>query len=102
MIDLLFICLNILISVMGSYISINIKNNLFPYYLAPLSGILLAILWLFEVKYSNIPMFQLSCIINVVITVGYFMGFAIFTQNINTSQWIGMAFLTIGIFLINK
>ena len=101
-IDILVYSLLLIVGIIGSYLSLKITNGDIPIGYAAISGILTTTLWLCILKYSRNSVVSISGSFDALSTLGYFLGFVIFGQQLTPAQIIGGSLIISGIFLINK
>jgi len=99
--EFLYSLLVFLVCLGGAYISVNVRNNNFPFYLTALSGTIITIVWVYIVKWSKTNIFLMSAYIDVAAALGYFIGLSVLGEPISLIQMIGIGFLCIGLFLVS-
>jgi hypothetical protein len=100
MFDYFLIFLIFLICLGGSWLSVGVRNNEYPFYLSAVSGFLISIIWIYIVKWSKSNLIVISAWIDVACSLGYFVGFFICGQAITLHQLVGIILLTIGLYLV--
>lgn len=101
MIDITICVLNIVISIIGCYISVNVKNNIFPVYFSCFSGILLSILWAFAARYTGLKLIVTSALFSAICEIGYCIGFFLMGTQISMLNFWGIIFMLAGILLLH-
>jgi uncharacterized membrane protein len=101
-IDTIVYVILILVGIIGSYLSLKISHGELAIGYAAVSGILTTTLWLCILKYSQNNVVSVSGSFDALSTLGYFLGFVIFGQQLSLTQMIGGFLIIVGIFLINK
>ncbi len=93
--------LNAIICLGGAWISLQVRHQHLPILSTLASGVSTMVIWMLVVRYTRMSLVAASAWYDVTTALGYFIGFAVFGEHINLSQWIGIALLAMGLFLIN-
>lgn len=101
-IDTIVYVILILVSVVGSYLSLKTSHGDISIGYAAVSGILTTALWICILKYSRNNIVSISGSFDALSTLGYFLGFVIFGQQLTLTQMMGGFLIISGIFVINK
>lgn len=99
--DILILILTFLSSVAGAWIYTKILNEELSVWYALISGFVNTVLWVVLLRYSSKTLIGLSAWFDVVMTMGYFLGFIMLGQTVTMLQLFGIVLLTAGMYFIN-
>jgi len=88
--------------VISAYTSIKIRENVFPYYTTLISSFLQSLVWMFALGFSKISLLKLSAIMDVVYCTAFYFALYCFGEPIKLAQLIGLVFMLVGMWFVNK
>lgn len=91
-----------LVCVGSSYVAVEIRKEHLPAWATAITSVLGMIIWSYVVKHSVLSLVKLSALYDVVGALAYFVGFVIYGEHINSTQWCGILLMVFSIFLINN
>lgn len=86
----------------SSYLSIRAREGIFPGWITLLGSIFIGVGWMLSVKFTKVPLVSVSAIADVCACVGFYFGLLILGEEIKPIQYLGICFLGIGLYLINR
>jgi len=101
MYDIIICVLNLIISIYGSCISYNVRNNNLPAIYACVSGIMLSILWAFTSKYTGLKLIVASALFSTICEIGYFIGYIYMGTKMSPYNYLGILLILIGILFLH-
>ena len=101
MIDVILLGLIPIITYIGAYIYTAIKRGEIHFLFILVPGFLCTILWAVLFKFSKMSLVNASAWFDAISALGYFTAFAFFGEHISGLQWLGIALLITGLYLIN-
>lgn len=91
----------LLVSFLGSYIGVGVKNQSIHWLYGLVPGALATIIWALMTRYCDIKLAELTGWFNALLMVGYFLGYVYFGESMSAKQVVALVFLAVGVYLIN-
>lgn len=102
MIPFIALFLTFVSSLLGAYFSYRIANGTLSVYYVLITGMIHTGLWMMLLLYSKQNLIVLTAWFDVLIALGYFTMLVILGTTLSSYQLVGIVFLLIGLFLVNK
>lgn len=101
MLEIIILILTFFLSILSAIIYFKILNSGLFWGYAFLLGNVHTLLWFIILKYSTKSSITIAAWFDVVVALGYFLGFILMGNHINNVQVLGIILLLVGLMLIN-